>query len=251
MAESIIGLSKNELIHLRAPWRRTEDAELATLSWMHWWKTKRLLEPIGTSHPSSSKSSGLPHNRLARLTTTTPSPAPSPNRRASSKPGAVHLNTATGVCAVQTRPAPITVEAGDRIASMRAATEGIAGPVPAVIDAIGSDDEVFVGPAEEVDEIHWRRSRVVLIGDAAHALSPALSQGANLAMEDAYVLADEMASTDDIDVALDGFVARREPRVAFVRDKAAERIALLNSGANQRDVLAALQLVEARLSAPI
>ena len=153
--------------------------------------------------------------------------------------------------AVQTRSAPIAIEPGARLTSMRAATEGIAGPVHAVIDAIGSDDEVFVGPAEELDKIHWRRSRVALIGDASHALSPALNQGANLAMEDAYVLADELASTQNIDAALDGFVARREPRVAFVRDRVAERIALLNNGADQREMLAALQLVEARLSAPI
>jgi transposase InsO family protein len=51
MAESIIGLYKAELISLRAPWRRTEDVELATLSWVHWWNTKRLLEPIGNIPP--------------------------------------------------------------------------------------------------------------------------------------------------------------------------------------------------------
>ena len=51
MAESIIGLYKNELIHLRAPWKRVEDVELATLSWVHWWNTKRLLEPIGDIPP--------------------------------------------------------------------------------------------------------------------------------------------------------------------------------------------------------
>jgi transposase InsO family protein len=51
MAESIIGLYKAELISLRAPWRRVEDVELATLSWVHWWNTKRLLEPIGNIPP--------------------------------------------------------------------------------------------------------------------------------------------------------------------------------------------------------
>ena len=100
-------------------------------------------------------------------------------------------------------------------------------------------------------DIHWRQSRVVLIGDAAHALSPSFGQGANLAFEDAYVLAEELASTDDVDAALDAFVARREPRVAFVQEKTAERIELVNRGASQRDLSAATQLVEAHLSAPI
>jgi 2-polyprenyl-6-methoxyphenol hydroxylase-like FAD-dependent oxidoreductase len=153
--------------------------------------------------------------------------------------------------AAQTRSAPIEVAAGDRITSMRHATEGMAGPVPAVIDAIRADDDVFVGPAEEMAEIRWRRSRVVLIGDAAHALSPSFGQGANLAIEDAYVLAEELAATDDTDAALDAFVARRKPRVAFVQEKTAERIALVNSGANQGDLYAATQLVELHLSAPI
>jgi 2-polyprenyl-6-methoxyphenol hydroxylase-like FAD-dependent oxidoreductase len=34
----------------------------------------------------------------------------------------------------------------------------------------------------------WRRDRVVLIGDAAHAMSPAGGQGASLALEDAMLL---------------------------------------------------------------
>jgi len=51
MAESIIGLYKSELIHPRAPWRTVDDVELATLSWVHWWNTSRLLEPIGHVPP--------------------------------------------------------------------------------------------------------------------------------------------------------------------------------------------------------
>jgi 2-polyprenyl-6-methoxyphenol hydroxylase-like FAD-dependent oxidoreductase len=153
--------------------------------------------------------------------------------------------------AVQTRSAPLTVEPGERISSMRRAIDGMAGLVPTAVDAIQSDDAVFVGPAEEVADIRWRKSRVVLIGDAAHALSPSFGQGANLALEDAYVLAEELASSDDVDAALDAFVARREPRVAFVQEKTAERIALVNRGASQRDLYEATQLVEAHLSAPI
>jgi len=51
MAESIIGLYKTELITMQGPWRTIEDVELATLSWVHWWNTKRLLEPIGDIPP--------------------------------------------------------------------------------------------------------------------------------------------------------------------------------------------------------
>jgi putative transposase len=51
MAESIIGLYKSELITMQGPWRTVEDVELATLSWVHWWNTRRLLEPIGDIPP--------------------------------------------------------------------------------------------------------------------------------------------------------------------------------------------------------
>jgi putative transposase len=51
MAESIISLYKAELITMQGPWRTIADVELATLSWVHWWNTKRLLEPIGDIPP--------------------------------------------------------------------------------------------------------------------------------------------------------------------------------------------------------
>jgi putative transposase len=51
MAESIIGLYKSECITLEGPWRTVEDVELATLSWVHWWNTPRILEPIGDVPP--------------------------------------------------------------------------------------------------------------------------------------------------------------------------------------------------------
>ena len=51
MAESIIGLYKAELISAQGPWRNVDDLELATLSWVHWWNTKRILEPLGYVSP--------------------------------------------------------------------------------------------------------------------------------------------------------------------------------------------------------
>jgi transposase InsO family protein len=54
LAESVIGLYKSELIYneTQGPWRTVEDVELATLGWVHWWNTKRLLEPIGNVPPA-------------------------------------------------------------------------------------------------------------------------------------------------------------------------------------------------------
>jgi len=54
LAESVIGLYKSELIYneTQGSWRTVEDVELATLGWVHWWNTKRLLEPIGNVPPA-------------------------------------------------------------------------------------------------------------------------------------------------------------------------------------------------------
>ena len=51
LAESIIGLYKTEVIRRRGPWRGPEDVEFATLEWVHWYNTQRLLEPIGNVAP--------------------------------------------------------------------------------------------------------------------------------------------------------------------------------------------------------
>jgi transposase InsO family protein len=52
LAESVIGLFKTEVIRRRGPWRTVEDVEFATLEWVDWFNTRRLLEPIGYVPPA-------------------------------------------------------------------------------------------------------------------------------------------------------------------------------------------------------
>ena len=68
----------------------------------------------------------------------------------------------------------------------------------------------------------WVDGRVALLGDAAHALTPNMGQGAGMAMEDAAVLAEELAGAargeTAVEEALTSYVARRRDRVeAIVR----------------------------------
>jgi putative transposase len=51
LAESVIGLFKTEVIQRKGPWRSLEAVEFATLAWVHWFNTARLLEPIGYVPP--------------------------------------------------------------------------------------------------------------------------------------------------------------------------------------------------------
>jgi len=47
LAESVIGLFKTEVIRQQGPWRGLEHVEYATLDWVHWFNTQRLLAPLG------------------------------------------------------------------------------------------------------------------------------------------------------------------------------------------------------------
>ncbi len=51
MAETIIGLYKTEVIHLKGPWRNIDHVEYETLDWVDWFNNRRLLEPIGNIPP--------------------------------------------------------------------------------------------------------------------------------------------------------------------------------------------------------
>jgi putative transposase len=55
LAETVIGLFKTEVIHRRGPWRSLEAVEYATLEWVDWYNTRRLLEPIGNMPPAEAE----------------------------------------------------------------------------------------------------------------------------------------------------------------------------------------------------
>ncbi len=52
LAESIIGLYKTAVIRHAGPWRGLEEVECATLTWIAWFNTQRLLEPLGYVTPA-------------------------------------------------------------------------------------------------------------------------------------------------------------------------------------------------------
>ncbi len=62
----------------------------------------------------------------------------------------------------------------------------------------------------------WTSGRIALIGDAAHAMTPFAAQGACMAIEDGFFLADCLAEINDVPAALAAYQALRKPRVAKV-----------------------------------
>jgi 2-polyprenyl-6-methoxyphenol hydroxylase-like FAD-dependent oxidoreductase len=91
--------------------------------------------------------------------------------------------------------------------------------VTAIRDQIDDPAKVIYGPIEEVVlPPPWHCGRVLLIGDAAHASGPHVSQGATMAIEDAVVLAELIGRKLAGEAVLAQFMARRYARCKFVQD---------------------------------
>ncbi len=52
LAETINWLYKAEVIHKLGPWKTVDEVEFATLEWVEWFSSHRLLEPIGNIPPA-------------------------------------------------------------------------------------------------------------------------------------------------------------------------------------------------------
>lgn len=62
----------------------------------------------------------------------------------------------------------------------------------------------------------WHKGKVVLVGDAAHATTPNMGQGAGQGIEDAYYLANILAGKNQIEQSLDLFESARREKVDYV-----------------------------------
>lgn len=107
-----------------------------------------------------------------------------------------------------------------RVGFVRQRFAHFGGDVPRVLAALGDDSAALLHhDIEEVVLDAWVRERVALLGDAAHAMTPNLGQGAAMAIEDAFVLARELATRADAAAALHAYEARRRPRVADIQTR--------------------------------
>ncbi|MFI1199970.1 FAD-dependent oxidoreductase [Streptomyces sp. NPDC020883] len=85
---------------------------------------------------------------------------------------------------------------------------------PAADIVAASTDGIMATNATELPPgTPWRSGRMLLIGDAAHAASPATGQGASMALEDAVILAKSLRDTPDPESALALYESCRRPRV--------------------------------------
>ena len=102
-------------------------------------------------------------------------------------------------------------------AVMRDKLANTAPQIRALAEQITDDDGVVSRPLEVLMlEGPWHKGRIVLLGDAVHATTPHLGQGAGMAIEDALVLAEEIGRHATPDAAFTAYAARRTPRCRYI-----------------------------------
>lgn len=116
-------------------------------------------------------------------------------------------------------PANPRMEAATLATQMRQRLSGFTGPIGELREQITDSDQVVYKPLEVVFVSEpWYRGRVVLIGDAVHATTPHLGQGAGMAIEDAVVLGEELVAGGSVEQQLERFMARRYERCKFISE---------------------------------
>ncbi|HEX3781221.1 MAG TPA: NAD(P)/FAD-dependent oxidoreductase [Pseudonocardiaceae bacterium] len=99
----------------------------------------------------------------------------------------------------------------------------LAGPLTPVIDILRSNPDSYYANINQAVVDTWTRNRVALAGDAAHAMSPVLGQGAGAGFEDAAMLA-ELLTTPHLSapLALASYEQLRKPEAQSLQRLAHE-----------------------------
>jgi len=84
-----------------------------------------------------------------------------------------------------------------------------------LLEQIHDMDQVLFTQYHDVTMYPWNTGNVVYIGDAAHAMSPQLGQGCNLALMDAKVLSEKIATYTYLPDALDAYSRERRSHLTF------------------------------------
>jgi salicylate hydroxylase len=114
--------------------------------------------------------------------------------------------------------------------------DAFAGWHPAVCEMVGAVSESARWALHDHTPLEsWHMGRVVLLGDAAHAMLPHQGQGANQTIEDAAALAVHLAGAGSAapEVALERYEAQRRSRTARVQAYSRRAVDLLHLDADR------------------
>lgn len=97
--------------------------------------------------------------------------------------------------------------------------QGYHQPIPTILSQTQKQHVIWNDIIDHEPINQYANGNVVLIGDAAHATTPNMGQGACMGIEDAVVLADELARTNHIETAFKRFEKRRLKRTHDIVNK--------------------------------
>jgi 2-polyprenyl-6-methoxyphenol hydroxylase-like FAD-dependent oxidoreductase len=137
------------------------------------------------------------------------------------------------------------IERASDLTPLRSLFLDFAAPMDAILDRLVNTDAVHFAPIEEVTVEPGVTRRIVLIGDAAHATSPNMAQGACMALEDALVLSEMLASGGRVADQLLAFSERRRARIRWVQQRTHRRDRVRSLPASLRNI--ALRSAAARM----
>jgi FAD-dependent urate hydroxylase len=107
---------------------------------------------------------------------------------------------------------------GGDLGRLRQLFRDFADPVSRMLGCIDDGQHTHFSPIEEFVQEPSVKGCVVLVGDAAHGMSPNMAQGASLALEDAIVLSETLGTRSTPAEGLSSYSLRRTPRISGVRE---------------------------------
>ncbi|MCB9640342.1 MAG: FAD-dependent monooxygenase [Myxococcales bacterium] len=110
-------------------------------------------------------------------------------------------------------PADYGADNKDPLGLLRELFKDFGGDVPAVLASLTEETPILWHPLADIDQPYWYRGRVVLIGDACHAMTPNMGQGAAQALEDVGILGSLLHQGGSIEEVLQKYRKVRETRV--------------------------------------
>ncbi|MFE7975624.1 FAD-dependent oxidoreductase [Streptomyces shenzhenensis] len=97
---------------------------------------------------------------------------------------------------------------------------GLRGPLRSLVQAMRTEPAGYYANIHQVVTDRWTSGRITLAGDAAHAMSPRLGQGAGVGLQDSATLTELLTLPDlPIPTALAGFAAIRMPTAHRVQKR--------------------------------
>jgi 2-polyprenyl-6-methoxyphenol hydroxylase-like FAD-dependent oxidoreductase len=93
-------------------------------------------------------------------------------------------------------------------------------PIPQIVAAAQPEGIIRTDLFDFPPIARWANGNVVLVGDAAHAMTPNLGQGGAQAIEDAYVLAEQVAAQPSLATALNQYQSIRQAKANRIANMA-------------------------------